>query len=297
MIITRKNKTLSALFLWIAPCSLYSNSLIIPQNAHYPVSWDEMTGVWNLKRQTRTDYISSTATYILQILSSGKVCESLQIRTYFKPDGKIEKSKGDPLCEDPGPHFFPTIDEYIRSISWVSNDYNKMYTKLRDHFADGSPWTSVNWQWEANENLTCPQSTASEATKNKLRTMEYAILYKSNPELFKWAGMAAFASDTVGLGIRFSEFFSDKPLLNQRASNMMAFLTAGNKAVYEDIYWQHEAYRLGGIEELRRQKENKLLSGKQLEAWEKIDLGYKQANADLVWSGNQELLIPKPVKL
>ena len=72
--------------------------------------------------------------------------------------------------------------------------------------------------------------------------------------------MAAYASDMVGLGItsgKAIDIFADSTLRNTGPSlpasrlnsvNLDNMLIGGNKAVYNDIYWLHLAYKDKGLE-------------------------------------------------
>lgn len=84
--------------------------------------------------------------------------------------------------------------------------------------------------------------------RNRAITAAYAALYLRQRELFKWAGMAAFASFQVGLaleplghGLASAELVDDLELIRET-----------NNAVYADIAWAHLAYEEGGIDEIRR---------------------------------------------
>jgi len=67
---------------------------------------------------------------------------------------------------------------------------------------DAAPDGISLWQLRSNGEVTCdPGSSTSNLAQNLLITRAYAKLYIDNPRVFKWAGMAAFASDMVGIGI------------------------------------------------------------------------------------------------
>ncbi len=142
--------------------------------------------------------------------------------------------------------------------------------------------------------------------RNKLINKAYAEMYLSNPAIFKWAGMAAFASQSAGkkmaqiqLGY-FAELTAQivRPVLGlpltlaaKNCEYLFGMVALGNKAIYEDLYWQHLAYREGGIEELEAiYREGDLPVG-ILTAWQQIDTGAKTDNQELIWAGNTSLLM------
>ena len=124
--------------------------------------------------------------------------------------------------------------------------------------------------------------------RNTAITAQYAAWYLQKPELFKWAGMAAFASRQVGIALAFSELmhapdqmviqderpdegFSFDPgrLLRSAVSNLFSVpsfmhsiaarqlfladldeIRRGNNNIYSDIAWAHAAYLESGIGEI-----------------------------------------------
>jgi len=81
---------------------------------------------------------------------------------------------------------------------------------------------------EAENQLACgDERDLDSVARNKRISAAYVDLYKDHP-YFKWAGMAAFASDLVGKGISISDVSFLKKV-NQ-------LLVRGNNAVYKDVY-------------------------------------------------------------
>jgi len=121
-------------------------------------------------------------------------------------------------------------------------------------------------------------------------TAKYAAWYLQKPELFKWSGMASFASRQVGLALAFSEllhapaeisthpsepqkgFSLDPGWLFRSALNAIvsvpSFLHSlaarqlflsdldeirrGNNAIFFDIGWAHALYLESGLEEIEK---------------------------------------------
>jgi hypothetical protein len=112
--------------------------------------------------------------------------------------------------------------------------------------------------------------------RNLAITSCYASWYLQEPTLFKWAGMASFASRQVGLGLALFELLyapSAKPLsvsASLQLTGIPVYLASlihtavadrfflqdlevirkGNNAIYRDIAWAHAAYLYGGITEV-----------------------------------------------
>lgn len=124
--------------------------------------------------------------------------------------------------------------------------------------------------------------------RNIAITAQYAAWYLQKPELFKWSGMAAFASRQVGIALAFSELmhapeqiviqdtapdegFSFDPgrMFRSALSTLLSVpsfmhsaaarqlfladldeIRRGNNSIYADISWAHAAYLEGGIDEI-----------------------------------------------
>ena len=169
------------------------------------------------------------------------------------------------------------------------------------------------WKERAATIYACSDGQTSNLAQNQLITKAYAQLYLSNSKLFKWAGLAAFASRMVGLGIMGGKLIDITIDTNARqeaaklessragllgpkvpkqrinATNLDNMLIEGNRAIFRDLYWQHLAYRAEGLEAslamLRTQTRSQVL----LEAWKMMDSGAKKSHAELIWHGNQQL--------
>lgn len=126
--------------------------------------------------------------------------------------------------------------------------------------------------------------------RNTAITAQYAAWYLQNPKLFKWAGMAAFASRQVGIALVFSEMMHapDPVILQEERPNegfsfdpgklfrsalnslfsvpsfmhsvaaQQLFLTdldeirRGNNTIFADIAWAHAAYQESGLGEIEK---------------------------------------------
>lgn len=139
-------------------------------------------------------------------------------------------------------------------------------------------------EWiEDAERLLPPKERLRE--RNAQITAQYAQLYLRQRDLFKWAGMAAFASFQVGLAMI---------PLGARATladltDDLEVIRETNNAVYRDIGWVHLAYEAGGFPEVQR-----CLGGVDLlaEGFERMAHAGRGARVDhaQAWAGNTMLL-------
>jgi hypothetical protein len=175
------------------------------------------------------------------------------------------------------------------------------HTGLTDFLADVPPGTLTADDYldlavEYVRSLLPEEDPDNIYARNRAITQAYAELYFLDPQLYKWAGMAAFASDLVGDGIRQAEAARQHggppiPGVNDFSfTRLSQLLQLGNALVFTDIYWQHLAYHHGGIDAVRRAHDDGKLPSNVYEGWLQIDAGRRQGNADLIWDGNERLL-------
>ena len=139
--------------------------------------------------------------------------------------------------------------------------------------------------------------------RNTLITGAYAGMYENNQDTMKWAGMASFASDTVGLGMMGAPIMGQIPG-GPDGDKVKELLAGGNAQLFQDIYWQHMAFEHGGMKELQEAAKAGDVDPVQLKAWQEIAEGKKaldeakkggdaaaiKAAQDQVWQGNGDLL-------
>ena len=147
--------------------------------------------------------------------------------------------------------------------------------------------------------------------RNTRLTGAYADMYMANEETNKWAGMASYASDLVGVGIGGTTVAGAIPGIpkgmdmagidNKKLHDLLA---KGNAGVYDDLMWQHMAMQEGGIGQMREAAKHGEIPPEQMAGWEKIAAGNtalqdakksgdKEAIAaanDKIWGGNNTLL-------
>jgi len=160
---------------------------------------------------------------------------------------------------------------------------------------------SIKEYKEQFESKLPPESEVIE--RNKKISSLYAQLYLDNPDVFKWAGMASFASNHIGIGLlpyRFSNF----DLLDLQSScrkkglvNDFNLLRHINNRIYDDIAWTHQAYLDGGISLISDLMKDDPHYAKMLVAWEALDSAiqhkseYDSETLNLkIWDANIKLL-------
>jgi hypothetical protein len=156
------------------------------------------------------------------------------------------------------------------------------------------------WQIRAYQRIELEAGNFGESAivfkRNQAITAAYAEMYLRNPQIYKWAGMAALTSATVGrgmyvmYGLRQAHLGSVVGLFGREVAETFRQLGAGNRAVFTDIYWQHMAYDQGGLAELEQIARAGELDQRALHGWRLIDAGRRLGDQDLVWAGNTVLL-------
>jgi hypothetical protein len=156
------------------------------------------------------------------------------------------------------------------------------------------------WEEQANWRIAATGSNLDEhATvfkRNEAITAAYAEMYLRNPRIYKWAGMAALTSATVGRGmyimrgLQQTRLGSVVGLFGGEVAETFQNLGIGNRAVFADIYWQHMAYEEGGLAEIERIFRAGQLDRRALRGWRQIDTGRRAADQELIWAGNTALL-------
>jgi hypothetical protein len=104
-----------------------------------------------------------------------------------------------------------------------------------------------------------PATVADVVNNNKKITRFYAEMYESDPDVFSWFGLAAFASYQVGTGLQKLQTGlnwapPEVQIAGIRQSDLFAILFAGNQEIFLDIAPVALAYKEGGIDELKRVK-------------------------------------------
>lgn len=143
-------------------------------------------------------------------------------------------------------------------------------------------------EWKANAESRLPLHEEI-IQRNRAITSHYARLYVEHHEIFKWAGMAAFASSQIGVALAFVEMMLTPGRMMEKEGsrkeddllggigdffagalrtvfslpfsvydfasrnlllNDLEEIRKGNNAIYNDIVWAHHAYLEGGLEEI-----------------------------------------------
>lgn len=180
------------------------------------------------------------------------------------------------------------------------------------------------WQQKALAGLPLEKEVLA---RNAAITSRYAAWYLEQPEVLKWAGMAAFASHRVGLALKpycftllkntitdIEETETNRPrkksglwhprLMRACKESVIQGLNLirwTNNQVFKDIGWAHVAYLSpqGGLAALEAELSNQPDHARMLNGFRTLDQG-RQLLADpaahrlealkLIWSGNVLLL-------
>jgi hypothetical protein len=169
------------------------------------------------------------------------------------------------------------------------------------------PKMKQDWQNELELLLNVPEQEV--LRRNRAITAQYARWYTKHPDVFKWAGAAAFASDRVGLILLLHQGFAVTERVkeigpvsrgDEKDGNAgvrdLDLIRQTNNAVFADIGWAHLAYIDGGLAAI----ESGLGAGPppqlMLAGFRQIDHG-KQLLAsspseakNFIWEGNRLLL-------
>lgn len=136
----------------------------------------------------------------------------------------------------------------------------------------------------------------------------YAALYLRRPGLFKWAGMAAFASHHVRLALWPLAANADadgavdlpRALGKWQSLHMddVDVLRRTNNGIFRDVFWAHLAYdgSAEGIDRLRRAIDGDPESAALLRPFEQLERGRLALDAgdpgaeEIIWAANIEIL-------
>lgn len=134
------------------------------------------------------------------------------------------------------------------------------------------------------------------ATRNTEITAAYAQMYLRAPHLYRWAGMAALTSASVGRAMsmlrlaRVTGAGMAIGLWGGEVEHTLRLLARGNAAVYDDIFWQHTAYDNGGLAAIDAAHSAGRIDDQTRDGWRSIDAGRRNGDAEAVWQGNRSLL-------
>lgn len=181
--------------------------------------------------------------------------------------------------------------------------------------ADGHPSQSLRDRYQsqayATLGMTPQQFEGMDPVERNTRiNAAYAQMYMDNPDVMKWAGMASYASETVGVGMMQAGALNIPGVQGMTGApdgdRLRQLFAQGNGELFQDIYWQHLAFQHGGVDELRRAAKESpgSVDPRQIAAWAEMDDGQRmlreaqasgdqaaiQAAQDRIWQGNGDLL-------
>jgi hypothetical protein len=138
--------------------------------------------------------------------------------------------------------------------------------------------------------------------RNKRISSIYAKYYLDHQDIFKWAGMAAFASNHIGIGL-LPYHIKGHVLLDLETScssrgwtNDFNLLRHINNRIYDDIIWTHQAYLDGGIKQLSKLMKHDPHYNSMLSGWSALDQAIHAHSSDeddrniKIWNANKILL-------
>jgi len=134
------------------------------------------------------------------------------------------------------------------------------------------------------------------AERNIEITTAYARMYLRAPHVYRWAGMAALTSASVGRAMlmlraaRRTGAGLAIGLWGGEVERTLRLLGRGNVAVYDDIFWQHTAYDAGGLAAIEAAHREGRIDDQLRDGWRSIDAGRRNGDAEAVWHGNRCLL-------
>jgi hypothetical protein len=220
--------------------------------------------------------------------------------------------------------FNPTLpnpfEHYTDKASELSNKINhgEVNTAADPALAKKGEDEKSKFQAQAFASLGIDEhtfATMDPIQRNGLINAAYAKMYKSDPEILKWAGMAAMASDKAGTGMMqtFALSAADAIPLGDTARDAVgapdgdkvrALLAKGNAGIFNDMMWQHIAFESGGMKEMAKCLKEGSISQEQFDGWQQVaagkaDLATAKASGDPaalkaaqdeIWAGNKGLL-------
>jgi hypothetical protein len=168
---------------------------------------------------------------------------------------------------------------------------NNAYVWVLDAGQDISPWQAAAWDALKADGVNVPGGPIN---RNRQITKLYAEMFNSDPQKFDWAGMAAFASKSVGDGMAMA---TDLYVLAQGGTliggpnpgKLLKYLGEGNMAIFMDMYPQMLAYQTGGLANIQAMRDAGQINPEQLLAWTNIDAGIASNNSDQIWQGNTQI--------
>src|SRR5579862_9227715 len=100
-------------------------------------------------------------------------------------------------------------------------------------------------------------------------------MYQNNTDAYVWAGLATYASFSVGVGLKdlSSATTLGLTIFGNDPESMFIIVASGNYAIYNDMAWQFLAYQQNGFAEIKKCKAS--IDPLMYRAWEKLDSGLK----------------------
>jgi len=118
----------------------------------------------------------------------------------------------------------------------------------------------------------------------------YQKLFEEEPTEFYWAGLAKLAGAEVYAGLSDAE--NSRGIFGSaNVDQFQQILINMNIAVMNDLAWQFEAYKKGGLDALQEiDAVDATHSIVDIDSWQEIDQGIQQNNTSMIQQGNELLL-------
>jgi hypothetical protein len=157
--------------------------------------------------------------------------------------------------------------------------------------------TIAHWKQKYMRKLPSEEDAIA---RNHAITATYAKLYLQNPDLFKWAGMAAFASHHVGIAMLPYKFKSielrnlSAAIRHKSVFSDLNLIRHLNTMIYDDIAWVHEAYLVLGLQGLQSLVEDSPHYQEIVRGFAMMDstisTTHKAERNTIIWKANTVLL-------
>ena len=160
-------------------------------------------------------------------------------------------------------------------------------------------------EWKANHQYQLPEERKV-IERNKAITSRYAQLYQMEPQLYKWAGMASFASYHVGDKLQMLDWDQTEiqPLsviCNKKSRSIkddFQVIRIVNNTIFDDIGWVHLAFCKMDFSDFKSLLSQEVHYQKMLPAFEKLnDIkemmkqgDHINLNQNLIWEANSDIL-------
>jgi len=190
----------------------------------------------------------------------------------------VSAPAGAPIEVTPNATGYPNINFSQTKVLKTKEDWQK---DVRTEINQDSRYTAVISQYLAENGFSVPNRRDMKAVY-----AFYEKLYSEQPTYYYWCGLAKLAGAPVYAGLSDAQYAT--PVL----LNFQQTLVQMNIDILNDLAWQFEAYRKGGLDALEAiaASVNYNQNVIDIQPWRKIDQGIHEDNQALILQGNKDLL-------